>query len=173
MKLDRTARTILSVTALAWSIPFAQAGANPPAAQPGVIQPQTESAEFRKLDSNGDGYLSRAETRHLDGYQKAFDEADRDGDDRLNATEAITAHQLYDRARAARFAEDTWITTKVKTALLREKGLDSLDVSVETFDNRVLLSGFVADESQKRKALLVASAVDGVKDVKDGLAIRE
>ena len=61
----------------------------------------------------------------------------------------------------------------MKTALLREKGLDSLDVSVETFDSRVLLSGFVADEEQKRKALLVASAIGGVKDVKDGIAIRE
>lgn len=61
----------------------------------------------------------------------------------------------------------------MKTALLREEGLDSLDVSVETFDNRVLLSGFVADDAQKRKALLVASSVQGVKDVKDGLALRK
>jgi hypothetical protein len=173
MKLDRTTRTILSVTALAWSIPFAQAGANPPAAQVGVIQPQADNAGFRKLDTNRDGYLSLEETRHLDGYHKAFAEADRDGDGKLNATEAITAHQLNERARAARYAEDAWITTKVKTALLREKGLDSLDVSVETFDNRVLLSGFVADDAQKRKALLVASSVQGVKDVKDGLALRK
>ncbi len=173
MRLDRTARTILGVTALAWSIPFAQAGNSSAKAQVGVPQPQTESAEFRKLDSNRDGYLSPAETRHLEDYQAPFAEADRNRDGRLDATEAITAHQLYERARAARYAEDAWITTKVKTALLREEGLDSLDVSVETFDNRVLLSGFVADDAQKRKALLVASSVQGVKDVKDGLALRK
>ncbi|MGH8687781.1 MAG: BON domain-containing protein [Burkholderiales bacterium] len=129
MKLNRTARAILGVTALAWSIPFAQAETPSDKAQVGVIQPQASEA-------------------------------------------AITAEQLHERAEAARYAEDTWLTTKVKTALLREKGLDSMDVSVETDHQRVLLSGFVANEAQKRKALLVASAVGGVKNVKDGLEIR-
>lgn len=173
MKLDRTARTILSVTALAWAIPFAQAGNNPPDAQVGVVQPQANSAAFDKLDANGDGYLSYQEVRSLDGYHEAFAYADRNRDGRLDATEAITAHQLYERGLAARYAKDTWLTTKVKAALLREKGLASTDVSVETFDHQVLLSGFVESAEQKRKALLVASRVDGVKDVKDGLAVRK
>jgi osmotically-inducible protein OsmY len=60
----------------------------------------------------------------------------------------------------------------VKTALLREKGLDSMAVSVETFDSRVLLSGFVIDETQRKKALHAAAGVQGVADVKDALAIR-
>jgi len=174
MKLDRTARTFLGVTALAWAIPFAQAGSNAPgAAQVGVIQPQANSAEFGKLDADGDGYLGYQEVRHLDGYHKAFAHADRNRDGRLDATEAFTAHQLSERGLAARYAQDTWLTTKVKAALLREKGLDSGDVSVETFDHQVLLSGFVQSDEQKRKALLVASRVDGVKDVKDGIAVRE
>ena len=106
-------------------------------------------------------------------FSKDFDQADRDHDGRLSADEAITAEQLRDRGRAERYAEDAWITTKVKTALLREKGLDSMDISVETYRNKVLLSGFVADLAQKRKALLVASNVAGVQDVRDGLEIRQ
>jgi len=172
MKHDRTARTLLSVTALAWSIPFAQAGSSSPSAQAGATRAAPQNAEFRKLDRNGDGYLAFSEVRHLEGYDKAFSEADRNRDGKLDATESITAQQLYERAQAARYAEDTWITTKVKVALLREKDLDSNAVSVETVDQQVLLSGFVDDATQKRKALLVASRVEGVKDVKDGLQVR-
>jgi hypothetical protein len=51
MKLNRTTRTILSVTALAWSIPLAQAGASPLARTGGVVQPQTQTAE--RLASTG------------------------------------------------------------------------------------------------------------------------
>lgn len=170
MKLDRTARTLLGITALAWSIPFAQAAED---RQSGALQPQANNAEFMKLDSNHDGYLSFGEIAHMREYHKPFAEADRNHDGRLAPDEAIMAQQLYERTLAARYAGDTWITTKVKTALLREKGLDSMDVSVETFDRNVLLSGFVTDEAQKKKALLVASSVEGVKDVKDGLAIRK
>ncbi|MGH8690535.1 MAG: BON domain-containing protein, partial [Burkholderiales bacterium] len=60
----------------------------------------------------------------------------------------------------------------VKAALLREQQLKALDVSVETYRGEVLLSGFVKDEAQRKKALQVASAVSGVTGVKDGLAVR-
>lgn len=50
MKLNRTTRTLLSVTALAWSIPLAQAGTSP-LARAGVVQPQTQTAE--RLASTG------------------------------------------------------------------------------------------------------------------------
>ena len=172
MKLNRTARAILSVTALAWSIPFAQAETPSDRPQVGVTQPQASNAEFHALDTNHDGYLSRDEVRQLEGYERAFAQADANHDGRLDPDEAIIAQQLYERAKAARYAEDAWLTTKVKTALLREKGLDSMDVSVETDHQRVLLSGFVDDAVQKRKAVLVASKVDGVKNVKDGIEIR-
>jgi hyperosmotically inducible protein len=170
MRLDKTAIAILSVTALAWSIPFAQSAESQ---QSGALHPQADSAGFARLDANRDGYLSFGEIKHSDEYHKPFLEADADRDGRLNGTEVIKAHQLYERALAARYAADAWITAKVKTALLREKGLDSFDVSVETFEKEVLLSGFVDDAEQKRKALLVASGVSGVQDVKDGLAVRK
>jgi hyperosmotically inducible periplasmic protein len=169
MKFDKTARAVLGLTALAWSIPFSQAGE---VRQPGVIAPPSVSAAFTKLDANGDGFLSRQEVAHVRGYDKPFTEADRNGDQRLDPAEAITAQQLHERALAARYTQDAWITAKVKAALLRERGLDSMDVSVETFDNRVLLSGFVVDQAQKKQALLVASRIEGVKEVEDGLAVR-
>lgn len=49
MKLDKTARAILSVTALAWSIPFAQAAES---RQPGAVRPQADSAAFAKPDTD-------------------------------------------------------------------------------------------------------------------------
>lgn len=176
MKLDRVARTILSVTALAWSVPFAQAGEpsrSSEAGQPGIVRPQADNAEFVKLDTNRDGYLSRDEVRHIRDYDKAFAEADKNGDGRLDSSESIMAQSLHERALASRVAADSFLTAKVKTALLREKNLDSLDVSVETYRNEVLLSGFVKDETQRAKAVQVASSVNGVSRVKDGLAVRK
>lgn len=170
MKLDKAARAILGVTALAWSIPLAQAADVRGARD---AEAQASSAAFSKLDANGDGALSFKEIEHLPEYHKPFARADRNDDGRLSPEEAITAQQLYERAIAQRYAADAWITTKVKTALLREKGLDSLDVSVETLDQQVLLSGFVDNAEQKKTALLVASRVEGVKDVKDGLHVRK
>jgi hypothetical protein len=52
MKLKKAARALLGVTALAWSIPFAQAADS---RQPGVIQPQAHSAGFTELDTTACG----------------------------------------------------------------------------------------------------------------------
>jgi osmotically-inducible protein OsmY len=45
-------------------------------------------------------------------------------------------------------------------------------VHVESHQGRVLLSGFVDNEEQKKMALKVASLVEGVVEVKDGLSVR-
>ena len=64
------------------------------------------------------------------------------------------------------------LTTKVKTALLRERNLKSNDVHVETSNGRVLLSGWVDNREQKDKAVKVASLVPGVVEVRDALEVR-
>jgi osmotically-inducible protein OsmY len=71
-----------------------------------------------------------------------------------------------------KYVDDSVLTARVKTALLRERGLKSTDVSVQTYRGRVLLSGFVQDEEQRKKALLVASKVGGVASVRDGMTVR-
>ncbi|WP_047048707.1 BON domain-containing protein [Vibrio mexicanus] len=59
---------------------------------------------------------------------------------------------------------DSWITTKVKSALLAEKALDGLQVKVITEDKEVFLLGYVTKE-QADKATEVARNISGVKQV--------
>lgn len=65
--------------------------------------------------------------------------------------------------------DDATVTTKVRTALLAEKDLNSFDISIKTFDGTVQLSGFVDSQWQIDKAVQVASAINGVQTVKNDL----
>jgi hyperosmotically inducible protein len=72
------------------------------------------------------------------------------------------------------FAADTpdaWVTTKIKLALLTSQGVSSSDVNVDTIDGRVTLHGTVGSEQEKARAEQVARNVDGVKEIRDMLAV--
>jgi len=75
----------------------------------------------------------------------------------------------YNQRTNREVVSDTVITTKVKSALLTAKDINSLDISVETFDGTVQLAGFVESQWQIDQAIQVAAAVDGVLNVKSGL----
>jgi osmotically-inducible protein OsmY len=68
--------------------------------------------------------------------------------------------------------DDSVITTKVKSALLTEKDVDSTAISVETFKGRVLLAGFVKSPDQRQRAEGVARSVAGVKAVNNTLEVK-
>lgn len=130
------------------------------------------SDKFRGLDRDGDGFLSKSEVSHISGYDRALAEADDNRDGRLNADEFVKAEAIHDRQSVGKVIDDSVLTAKVKAALLRERGIKSSDVNVESSQGRVLLSGFVDSEDQKRRAVRVASRVDGVREVRDGLNVR-
>ena len=67
---------------------------------------------------------------------------------------------------------DSWITTKVKTAILNEPSLKVAEINVETFKGTVQLSGFVSHADNKRTAVQVARGVNGVKSVKDDMRVK-
>lgn len=73
---------------------------------------------------------------------------------------------------ASQYVSDSALTAKVKTALLAEKGLKSTDISVETENGMVQLSGFVTSSAQIDQAVDVARHVKGVKDVKNDLRLK-
>lgn len=77
-------------------------------------------------------------------------------------------HQGHERS-GGEVIDDSAITTKVKSALLAEKDVNSFDIKVKTFDGVVQLSGFVDSEWQIDKAVQVASGVSGVQKVKNDL----
>jgi hyperosmotically inducible protein len=71
-------------------------------------------------------------------------------------------------------AEDTpdaWITTKAKLTLFTTDGVSSTDVNVDTIDGRVTLHGTVSSEEEKALAVKVVRDIDGVRDVRNLLAV--
>jgi osmotically-inducible protein OsmY len=70
------------------------------------------------------------------------------------------------------YVDDSVITTKVRTAVLGEPGLKSSEIKVETFKGVVQLSGFVSSRDEAQSAVRVASAVPGVRSVKDDMQVK-
>lgn len=67
------------------------------------------------------------------------------------------------------YFDDSYITAKVKAAILNEPGLKSSEINVETFKGVVQLSGFVNSSSDIDRAIDVARSVKGVKSVKNDM----
>ena len=76
------------------------------------------------------------------------------------------------KSETGQYVSDSAITAKVKSALLAEKNLKSTDISVETQNSVVQLSGFVVSSAQIDQAVDVTKHVKGVKDVKNDLRLK-
>lgn len=74
--------------------------------------------------------------------------------------------------QAADYVEDTVLTARVKSALLSERSIKAVDISVDTNRSEVALSGRVENEEQRRTALQIASSVQGVARVRDDLKVQ-
>jgi len=163
----RLAAIAFALAGVAFALPQAYAAGE------GDAQPTSQPSEkFRKVDRNGDGFLDKGEARHMRGYTNAFDQADENRDGKLDPSEFIKAESIYERQQIAKYVDDGVLTTKVKAALLKEPNLKSIDVHVETYQGKVLLSGWVDSAAQRERAVKAASSVQGVAAVKDGLEIK-
>jgi len=66
---------------------------------------------------------------------------------------------------------DSWITTRIKTRLLKHPKTSGVSVHVETIEGRVYLQGMVRNDDQYQQALELASTTPGVNEVVDMLKI--
>lgn len=80
---------------------------------------------------------------------------------------ADTVASKTDKAakKTGKYASDSWITTKVKSDLLADSVTKGLDISVQTSNGVVALSGTVATQDAIDHAEDVAKKVKGVKSV--------
>jgi osmotically-inducible protein OsmY len=70
------------------------------------------------------------------------------------------------------YVDDTTITTKVKAHFLENKQVDGTSIQVETLNGTVMLSGFAKNMTEKSTAESIAKNTDGVKLVKNEIAVR-
>lgn len=70
------------------------------------------------------------------------------------------------------YADDTWITSKVKGSFAEDKEVSATSISVETLNGTVMLSGFAKSAREREKAESIARSVKGVKAVKNEIAVR-
>jgi len=125
-------------------------------------------ADFVALDRNRDGHISKVEALTNQEIYKRFASFDLDKDGRLSEAEYALAMQDNQK----RILHDSAITARVKAALLAERGIPSLSISVETYEGRVQLSGFVRAPDIASRAGRVTAGVGGVRMVHNNIAVR-
>ena len=69
--------------------------------------------------------------------------------------------------------DDGIVTAKVKSALLSDPGVKSVDIAVVTRKGEVQLSGFVDNQAQIDRAIDVTRAVEGVQVVANEMSIKK
>jgi hyperosmotically inducible periplasmic protein len=69
--------------------------------------------------------------------------------------------------------DDSVVTTRVKSAMLADPAMKSLDVSVTTKKGEVQLSGFVDNAVQLTHAAEIAKGIEGVSSVVNQISIKK
>lgn len=170
----KTFKSPIQISTLFLTLALGTASLNTLAADlsdPANQTPLTEA--FTNLDKNSDGSLSRAEASEDKLFtHKNFSKADTDHDGTLDQDEYSTYKSSVQKKAVKLTVADSTITAKAKAKILGTKGLKSMQISVETHEGEVLLSGFVDSEAAKTKAEEVVSQVKGVVSVKNRLEVK-
>ena len=69
--------------------------------------------------------------------------------------------------------DDSVITGRVRSALLGDPDVKSLDIKVETRKGQVQLSGFVGSQARVDHAIALTRKVEGVKGVENGMSVMQ
>ncbi len=92
---------------------------------------------------------------------------------------ALLALSLFGCTSTARhettgqYVDDTILEGRVKTALLKDPNVSGLEVNVETYKGTVQLSGFVNTQEEKQRAGEVVRSVEGVRDVRNNITVKQ
>jgi hyperosmotically inducible periplasmic protein len=70
------------------------------------------------------------------------------------------------------YVDDAAITTSVKARFVDNSEVDAGAIKVETLNGTVMLSGFAKNQTERSTAETIAMKVNGVKSVKNSIAVR-
>jgi len=77
------------------------------------------------------------------------------------------------RESTGEYIDDSVITTKVKSLLAADDFIKSFQISVDTYQGTVQLSGFVDSQKAVDKAKEIVKSVKGVKSIKNNLIVKK
>jgi hyperosmotically inducible periplasmic protein len=110
-------------------------------------------------------------THAADKADKAADKADAKADHAKDKSDKV-AEKAQDRTdRVGNEISDAWITTKLQSKYYLDSDVRGLDIDVTTNGGVVTLTGKVSSAAERSKALSLAKATDGVKQVIDKLTL--
>jgi hyperosmotically inducible periplasmic protein len=72
---------------------------------------------------------------------------------------------------AGRRVTDGWIKSKIYAQYLTENALEDSDIDVDVQSGVVTLNGTVVTDAGRTRAVAIAKATDGVRNVKDALKV--
>ncbi len=84
---------------------------------------------------------------------------------------ALLAGNAFGDEKSDQPVKDSYITTKVKAELAKDKGTSAKDIHVTTKDGVVMLDGVVGSAAEKELAEKDAQRVKGVVEVHNGLTV--
>jgi hyperosmotically inducible protein len=70
------------------------------------------------------------------------------------------------------YIDDAALTTRIKARFVENKDVDAASIKVETLNGTVMLSGFAKSSVERSTAENIARGVNGVKSVKNEIAVR-
>jgi len=70
------------------------------------------------------------------------------------------------------YIDDSAITTKVKSAFVKDPDVKAIDIKVETHKGVVQLSGFANSQHEVSKAVQIARDVPGVRSVRNDIRLK-
>jgi osmotically-inducible protein OsmY len=73
---------------------------------------------------------------------------------------------------AGQYTDDASITAKVKDAFVADAQVKAAEISVQTMQGVVQLSGFVDSAAMEKRAVELAQQITGVKYVRDNIIVR-
>jgi osmotically-inducible protein OsmY len=152
MNQDWTRKSLL-VGAIAASLSLAACGDN-----------RTNSAANRAPDTTTSSTAATTDRMTADAStaaKRAENAAERAGD-----KAAATGERVADKAA------DAATTAKVKSRLMAEPGIDSLQIDVDTSNGRVTLTGEVDTPEHRARAKELAGSIDGVNGVVDRMVVK-